>query len=83
MVGLPYGDAQNTRSTQFFITFNDSKHLGDAPWEVAFGYIEPSSMESTADHLYAGYGEMEVRAHVRVPAIGDMPVTSAWMLDCD
>lgn len=83
MVGLPYVDAQNTRSTQFFITFNDSKHLGDAPWEVAFGYIEPSSMESTADHLYAGYGEMEVCAHVRVPAVGDMPMTSPWMLDCD
>jgi cyclophilin family peptidyl-prolyl cis-trans isomerase len=52
------GGGKDTRGTQFFITFNDSRHLGDAPWEVAFGYVTEETMAETADHLNTEYGEM-------------------------
>jgi len=49
------GSGTNSRGTQIFVAYADSKHLGKSPWETAIGFVS-SGME-TLDALYNGYGD--------------------------
>mmetsp|Transcript_52 Transcript_52/g.54 ORF Transcript_52/g.54 Transcript_52/m.54 type:complete len:276 (-) Transcript_52:78-905(-) len=52
------GGGPNSRTTQTFITFSDSTHLGHAPWETPFGYVTLLDMKNVIDKLFSGYGDM-------------------------
>mmetsp|Transcript_35751 Transcript_35751/g.68590 ORF Transcript_35751/g.68590 Transcript_35751/m.68590 type:complete len:242 (+) Transcript_35751:105-830(+) len=51
------GSGVNSRSTQIWIAFEDSKSLGTQPWETPFGYVVEEDMP-VVDAFYSGYGDM-------------------------
>jgi len=53
------GGGKDTRTTQTFITFADSDHLGKAPWETPIGYVSLIDMKNVVDKFYSGYGDMQ------------------------
>jgi cyclophilin family peptidyl-prolyl cis-trans isomerase len=57
------GGGVDSRSTELFIAFKDSTHLGAAAWETPIGFVK-YGMEFV-DKLYAGYGD--------VPPFGNGP----------
>jgi cyclophilin family peptidyl-prolyl cis-trans isomerase len=57
------GGGTDSRTTELFIAFKDSTHLGAAAWETPIGFVK-YGMEFI-DKLYAGYGD--------VPPFGNGP----------
>mmetsp|Transcript_15686 Transcript_15686/g.43888 ORF Transcript_15686/g.43888 Transcript_15686/m.43888 type:complete len:235 (-) Transcript_15686:237-941(-) len=51
------GGGHDSRTTEIWIAFKDSHHLGKAPWETPFGQVV-EGMENV-DTWYSGYGEMK------------------------
>lgn len=52
------GYAENTRSTEAFIGYQDTPYLGRSAWGQPFGIVS-SGME-TLDAFYADYGDLEM-----------------------
>uniref|UniRef100_A0A7S1T0Y9 peptidylprolyl isomerase n=1 Tax=Tetraselmis chuii TaxID=63592 RepID=A0A7S1T0Y9_9CHLO len=51
------GSGQNSRTTQMWIAFQDSAHLGKAFWETPFAQVTEGM--DVVDRFYSGYGDME------------------------
>mmetsp|Transcript_27637 Transcript_27637/g.49315 ORF Transcript_27637/g.49315 Transcript_27637/m.49315 type:complete len:252 (-) Transcript_27637:125-880(-) len=51
------GSGRNSRTTQVWISFKDSKRLGKAPWETPFAQVTEGM--GVVDRFYSGYGDME------------------------
>merc|ERR1712125_48233 len=45
------GSGPNSRTTELFIAYRDSTHLGNSPWETPIGFVR--SGMSLVDSLYA------------------------------
>jgi len=50
------GGGPNSRTTELFIAFRDSTHLGHAAWETPIGFVN-YGME-IVDEFYSGYGDV-------------------------
>ncbi|KAJ8602639.1 hypothetical protein CTAYLR_004106 [Chrysophaeum taylorii] len=53
------GSGPNSRTTEFFFTYQDSSHLGKASWEVPFAHLLGEDSYATMDRWYTGYGDLK------------------------
>lgn len=58
------GWGPNSRNTNVFIAYLSTKSLGQAPWEVPFGYVSEVGMKPVVDKFDQEYGETDAAAIV-------------------